>query len=89
MLLTNLISHGFVFLFQVTFFLQHKIPTSQLELLEKFFDDSHSLNDEIELMQNDGGYMGDFAFMCTSLFFSHPCKVTLTCELIKIDLLPN
>jgi hypothetical protein len=40
-------------------------------------------------MQNDGGYMGDFAFMCTSLFFSHPCKVTLTCELIKIDLLPN
>ena len=58
---------------------------SQLELLKKFFYEDHSLNDEIEMMQSDGEYMGDFAFMCTSLFFSHPCKVTFTCDLYKMD----
>ena len=58
---------------------------SQLELIKKFFYEDHSLNDEIEMMQSDGEYMGDFAFMCTSLFFSHPCKVTFTCDLYKMD----
>jgi hypothetical protein len=58
---------------------------SQLELLQKFFYEGHSLTDEIEMMQSDGEYMGDFAFMCTSLFFSHPCKVTFTCDLFKKD----
>ena len=57
-----------VFLFQVSFFIQHQMSPSQLELLKKFFYEDHSLNDEIEMMQSDGEYMGDFAFMCTSLF---------------------
>ena len=80
--------HGFiniVFLFQVSFFIQHQMKPSHLELLQKFFYEGYSLNDEIEMMQSDGEYMGDFAFMCTSLFFSHPCKVTFTCDLYKMD----
>ena len=75
---------GIVFLFQVSFFMQHQMSPSQLELLKKFFHEEHSLNKEIEMMQSDGEYMGDFAFMCTSLFFSHPCKVTFTCDLYKM-----
>ena len=53
--------HGFiniVFLFQVSFFIQHQMSPSQLELLKKFFYEDHSLNDEIEMMQSDGEYMG-------------------------------